>query len=218
MALLNNYINLYLNNVKDDDICNICTFYLNDISIYDSQRSNLHLYQLRDCKHIYHKTCLEKLIEYVNSEYIQCPLCKKIYGTKIGNQPDIIKMKHIIIKQKLPSYQEENSIQITYYTTKSNGIQNSNHPNPGKPFYCSSFPRIAYLPNNEQGNKVLEMLKKAFTQKLIFTIGRSVTTGEENIVTWNDIHHKTNIHGEYGYPDINYLDKVMSDLNQHGIQ
>jgi len=35
------------------------------------------------------------------------------------------------------------------------------------------------------------MLKTAFEQRLIFTIGQSRTSGEENVLTWNDIHHKT---------------------------
>ena len=31
--------------------------------------------------------------------------------------------------------------------------------------------------------------------KLTFTIGRSLTTGADNVITWNGIHHKTNIRG-----------------------
>lgn len=42
---------------------------------------------------------------------------------------------------------------------------------------------------------MLQLLKKAFYQKLIFTVGTSRTTGNENQVTWNDIHHKTSISG-----------------------
>lgn len=42
---------------------------------------------------------------------------------------------------------------------------------------------------------MLRLLRKAFDQKLIFTVGTSRTTGNENQVTWNDIHHKTSITG-----------------------
>ena len=35
------------------------------------------------------------------------------------------------------------------------------------------------------------MLKIAFERKLVFTIGNSRTTGAEGVITWNDIHHKT---------------------------
>jgi deltex-like protein len=59
-----------------------------------------------------------------------------------------------------------------------------------------SFPgthRTAYLPDNKEGNEVLLLLKKAFDRKLMFTIGRSVTTGRDNQIVWNGIHLKTNL-------------------------
>lgn len=68
-----------------------------------------------------------------------------------------------------------------------------NHPNPGKRYEGTS--RTAYLPNNAEGQKVLRLLKESFKRKLTFTIGRSRTTGCDNVVTWNDIHHKTCTHG-----------------------
>lgn len=64
------------------------------------------------------------------------------------------------------------------------------HPQPGKRF--EGIKRIAYLPDNERGRQILKMLQVAFKRKLVFTIGRSRTTGKEGVVTWNDIHHKTN--------------------------
>ena len=33
----------------------------------------------------------------------------------------------------------------------------------------------------------------AWAQRLMFTVGRSITTGQDNCVTWNDIHMKTNV-------------------------
>jgi len=41
--------------------------------------------------------------------------------------------------------------------------------------------RVAYLPDVKRGRKILEMLR--------------IATGEENVVAWNDIHHKTNMEG-----------------------
>lgn len=37
--------------------------------------------------------------------------------------------------------------------------------------------RTAYLPDNEEGRELLNLLKIAFQRKLIFTVGTSVTTG-----------------------------------------
>jgi deltex-like protein len=55
---------------------------------------------------------------------------------------------------------------------------------------------------------------------MIFTIGTSVTSGVQNVVVWNDIHHKTSMHGgpqNYGYPDPTYLQRVTEDLAAKGI-
>lgn len=85
--------------------------------------------------------------------------------------------------------------------------------------------RKAYLPDNDEGRHVLQLLERAFKLRQTFTIGQSRTTGQENVVTWNDIHHKTNYSGgtekyvfvrlssfeeysssfSFGYPDANYL-------------
>ena len=92
---------------------------------------------------------------------------------------------------------------------------------------------------------MLRLLKRAFKQRVIFTVGASTTTGNnnskyyqpkvkeskvlvhnlssrlfpgaQNVITWNDIHHKTQISGTYGCPDDHYLDNVLLELAQHGI-
>ncbi|XP_032362862.1 probable E3 ubiquitin-protein ligase DTX3 [Etheostoma spectabile] len=69
----------------------------------------------------------------------------------------------------------------------------SEHPHPGVRY--SSTSRTALLPASEEGEKVLKLLRKAFDRRLTFTIGRSVTPGLNNVITWNDIHHKTNMDG-----------------------
>ena len=51
--------------------------------------------------------------------------------------------------------------------------------------------RQGYLPDNSEGRAVLGLLKKAFEHRLIFTVGVSRSSGKDNVVTWNDIHHKT---------------------------
>lgn len=42
---------------------------------------------------------------------------------------------------------------------------------------------------------MLTLFRKAFDQRLTFTIGTSMTTGRPNVITWNDIHHKTSCTG-----------------------
>jgi deltex-like protein len=59
----------------------------------------------------------------------------------------------------------------------------------------SGTTRDAYLPDNPEGRHVLSLLEKAFELRQIFTVGQSRTTGSDNVVTWNDIHHKTSYRG-----------------------
>ena len=69
--------------------------------------------------------------------------------------------------------------------------------------------------------QVLELLRVAWKRKLTFTIGTSVTSGITDTVVWNEIHHKTdpnsNHHG-HGYPDTNYLDRVLLELAAQGVE
>jgi len=67
------------------------------------------------------------------------------------------------------------------------------HPSPGARYHGTQ--RRAYLPNNDEGKDIAQLLRRAFDAKLIFTVKRSATTGRDNCVIWNDIHHKTSITG-----------------------
>ncbi|KAK1901289.1 E3 ubiquitin-protein ligase DTX3L [Dissostichus eleginoides] len=99
------------------------------------------------------------------------------------------------------------------------GTQTAKHPHPGK--YFTACYRTAYLPDNKEGREVRRLLEKAFKQKLIFTVGTSRTSGMDDVVTWNDIHHKTSTSGgpqSFGYPDPHYLGRVREELKAKGIE
>lgn len=170
------------------------------------------------CGHTLHMLCM--LAMYNNGTKdgsLQCPSCKTIYGEKTGTQPKG-KMEIYSIAQSLPGHPDCGTIQIIYSIPP--GIQGPEHPNPGQPYTCRGFPRFCFLPDNDKGRKVLELLKVAWMRRLIFTVGTSSTTGEPDTVVWNGIHHKTemmsNLSG-HGYPDPNYLDNVLSELASQGV-
>ncbi|KAH1178845.1 probable E3 ubiquitin-protein ligase DTX2 isoform X2 [Mauremys mutica] len=174
--------------------------------------------QLTKCQHAFHLLCM--LAMYANGNKdgsLQCPSCKTIYGEKTGTQPKG-KMEVSTFTQSLPGHQDCGTIQIVY--SISRGIQGPEHPNPGMPYTARGFPRYCYLPDNEKGRKVLDLLRVAWKRRLIFTVGTSSTTGESNTVVWNEIHHKTemdtNLSG-HGYPDPNYLDNVLAELAAQGV-
>ena len=69
------------------------------------------------------------------------------------------------------------------------GIQGQDHPNPGVRFQGTK--RTAYLPDTQEGREVLQLLKRAFDARLVFTVGAS----NANQIAWNGIQHKTSIKG-----------------------
>ncbi|XP_044130439.1 E3 ubiquitin-protein ligase DTX3L [Bufo gargarizans] len=165
---------------------------------------------LKKCKHEFCADCLQQWVKPV------CPVCSVPYGVVIGNQPAGT-MTDTTSSESLPGYPGCGSITIHYNIP--GGIQQNDHPNPGKRF--DGTQRSAYLPNNAEGKEVLDLLKKAFNQKLIFTVGDSRTTSATDCVTWNDIHHKTRKTGgsaEFGYPDPEYLKRVRDELKAKGVE
>uniref|UniRef100_A0A663N9G2 E3 ubiquitin-protein ligase n=1 Tax=Athene cunicularia TaxID=194338 RepID=A0A663N9G2_ATHCN len=158
----------------DEDVCPICM----------ERFSNKEI--LEKCNHAFCKSCINQAMIYKPC----CPVCGMFYGPMKGDQPEGT-MSSITLSSCLPGYPSCGTIMITY--NMYSGIQTKSHPNPGKRYAATS--RTAYLPDNKEGREVLSLLKKAFNQKLIFTVGRSRTTGAEGVITWNDIHHKTSMTG-----------------------
>ena len=83
------------------------------------------------------------------------------------------------------------TIVITYVIPS--GVQGAGHPHPGVRF--SGTHRVAYLPDSAEGREVLSLLKVCFERGHTFAVGRSLTTGMDNVVTWGTVHHKTNTSG-----------------------
>ncbi|KAI4891152.1 hypothetical protein NFI96_026353 [Prochilodus magdalenae] len=185
-----------------DEVCCICLE-----TIVNSKRKTL-----EKCKHTFCKDCLKRAFEIKPV----CPTCGVLYGALKGTQPEGGDMRVTRDSSPLPGYKHCGTIIISYYIPS--GTQTEEHPNPGQSYLGTS--RTAYLPDTPEGNKVLKLLSQAFEQRLIFTIGSSSTTGRSNVVTWNDIHHKTSRDGgptAYGYPDPDYLKRVQEELKAKGI-
>nr|XP_020455059.1 E3 ubiquitin-protein ligase DTX3L-like isoform X2 [Monopterus albus]XP_020455060.1 E3 ubiquitin-protein ligase DTX3L-like isoform X2 [Monopterus albus]XP_020455061.1 E3 ubiquitin-protein ligase DTX3L-like isoform X2 [Monopterus albus] len=187
---------------NEDESCPICME-----PILTTEKKTL------QCKHSFCRKCLKKAFEYKPL----CPTCGQLYGILKGTQPDGGRMNVTRDTSSLPGYEEYGTIIIQYYIPS--GIQKGEHRNPGQPYEGVS--RTAYLPDSPEGRRILKLLKQAFDQKLIFTVGQSTTSGRNNVVTWNDIHHKTSKHGGptcYGYPDPDYLSRVRDELKVKGIE
>ena len=72
--------------------------------------------------------------------------------------------------------------------------------------------------DNDEGRKLLERLKYAFSRGLTFVVGTSMPTGATNVVTWATIHHKTSPNsGPHGFPDPSYFANCNSELDNAGV-
>ncbi|XP_062314624.1 probable E3 ubiquitin-protein ligase DTX3 isoform X2 [Osmerus eperlanus] len=168
---------------------------------------------LERCGHAFCRSCLDQAFKVKRA----CPVCRLVYGQLIGNQPANGSM---MVERdpglELPGHEGYGCICVIYSFPP--GLQAPEHPNPGVRYPGTD--RVAYLPDSPEGNRVLGLLRRAFEQRLIFTIGTSMTTGMHNVITWNDIHHKTSIWGGarcFGYPDPTYLVRVTEELREKGI-
>ncbi|XP_065826699.1 uncharacterized protein [Oscarella lobularis] len=165
------------------------------------------------CGHKFCKGCIDQWFK----EKPVCPTCGAVLGKLTGTQPRGGTMNVTTTSSCLPGYNHCGTIQISYYIPP--GRQTEKHPHPGKTH--GSLSRTAYLPDNKEGKEVLRLLRKAFDARLTFTVGTSRTTGADDQVTWNDIHHKTSTHGgpqSFGYPDPGYLARVKDELKAKGIE
>jgi len=159
-------------------------------------------------KHAFHNDCL---CHWLSTGNTNCPVCQKLVGIRQGLQPKGT-MSFQSIPRSLPGYTCQT---IGIFYDIPDGNQDERHDHPGNPFYGTS--RWAYLPANDQGIETFRLLKKAFDNKLIFRVGTSLTTGENNVVCWGTIHHKTQFTGTWGYPDVDYFDRVKEECKLHGV-
>ena len=170
------------------------------------------------CFHKMHKTCAKEAIDLgqAGPGCLQCPECQAVHGVRTGNQPLTGDMTWTTITTSLPGHPGQGTIVIRY--RMEGGVQGKEHPRPGRAYQAPGFPRMAYLPDSDQGRTVLSLLSKAFRRRLIFTVGASLTRGQEDCVTWAGIHHKTKTtEDEHGFPDPGYLHRVMEELKERGV-
>ncbi|PJE78672.1 hypothetical protein CI610_02381 [invertebrate metagenome] len=205
-----------IESATDDSIVN------KDCGICGQTFSEEELGQLHktECGHIFHQYCLERAIASTGTK---CPYCR-MYLTpchvEIG-QPEgtmVWKLTNTC-RCNLDSFVEqvhlcdEPFIQVEYYSKAGTwqGVSfDQDH-------------RKAYLPYDEEGINALNMLIEAYKRGFILGVGYSISRGVEDVVIWKNIPHKTCCCGlssnvEHGYPDPDYLNRLMGILHEQGIE
>jgi len=196
---------------EDDDNCPICLCPLR-ADPNDPDDEQMPVVQLTKCSHFFHEACISPC---VNNGALRCPICQAVTGLLTGTQPKG-SMSTSTSSSSLPGYPGVGTITVHY--NFPDGVQGPEHPHPGERYSGTS--RIGLFPNNAEGKKVVKLLELAWRQRIVFTVGRSMTTGADNCVIWNGIHHKTSSTGgptAHGYPDPTYLSRVQEELAAFGI-
>ena len=162
--------------------------------------------QLKVCCHMFHQKCLVRSSLHGN----QCPSC----GVYANDEPQgkcpsgtmtIRKCEHIVCAGENNS---DGSLVLTYKFPS--GIQKVYHDRPGKPY--GDAERIAYLPNNRAGKKLLSRLKYAWSRGLLFSIE---TSRNQDKIVWSSVPQKSSLRGgRFGFPDPNFFTSANAKLDE----
>lgn len=202
-------------NASEIDDCPICLGPLGERATYNIHSDSSRALELNQCKHVYHQACLEAQLNASTSPFLQCAKCKLVYGARVGTMPANGSISHRTLHESLSGHPGTQTLELSFNFTS--GPQGPEHPHPGRPYHAVGFPRKAYLPDTSDGERALHGLYLAFKQRVLFTVGLSQTSGQDDRVTWNDIHVKSERVGAHGYPDPLHLSNLMQELRGFGI-
>lgn len=138
----------------------------------------------------------------IQHTFTKCPLCGQTSGIEVGTCPDG-QMTVSIMETPCAGYEKYQTIRIQY-SVQCSGCQ---------------LNRTAFLPDNDEGNELLRLLRIAWDRRICFNIGKSATTGDENVLTWNIRHKTAQNYGvtSDGFPDATFMQRCKSELGSFGI-
>jgi deltex-like protein len=153
---------------------------------------------IKICQHRFHKHCI---MDMFDRGIDKCPNCRQKVGIEPRGKGPSGSMNIIFNpRRRCKGFEHNSDGVIEMHYKMQSGIQLAS--------------RIAYLPHNEIGRKLLARLKYAFTHGLTFRVGTSLTSGRSNQITWTSIQHKTSLRsGPFGYPDPQYFTDCNDSLD-----
>jgi hypothetical protein len=151
------------------------------------------------CNKYIHLKCLKEAITSTG----KCPYCGLALG--VLNSPSGT-MYLRTQAGSLKGYDKYDTIVITYDLISSRIMYKNEEA-----FVTGDY-RSAFLPNSPKGQNVAELLKVVFKLGRMFSFGKSLTTGNEPVITFGTVHIKSSNTGTFGYPDPTYLDRVRQEI------
>ncbi|XP_013389250.1 uncharacterized protein LOC106157977 isoform X1 [Lingula anatina] len=121
-------------------------------------------------------------------------------------------LRHVTDERQLPGYRGHSTIIL--HLDVPDGVQKKTHPYPGRPYKGTKI--MGYLPDTPEGRQVLSLLYDCFNAGKMFRVIRSKSSGMDRVVS--NIPIKTDVYGESGYPDTNYLPQLQERLCSLGLQ
>jgi hypothetical protein len=143
------------------------------------------------CQHVFCRECISTWL----AEKAACPVCKKSTVWYTGNQPPG-RMRVKIIDGSMTCFERHKTIVMTFHIPAGFSKTGMAH---------NSMYVTAYLPDNEEGQHCMKLLRAAFNQRLLFKLEGS------NVVP-NSIELKTHMRGlEH---DVTYFYRLREDLSK----
>ncbi|CAK0805813.1 unnamed protein product [Prorocentrum cordatum] len=158
------------------------------------------------CGHPFHEGCLQQWFE----ERRSCPACKRRFGHIIGRQPDVGTMAwRLDSRTRLAGHPDSFTIVMTFRFPSGR--------DPAGQQYRGRT-QHAYLPHDERGKLLLELLRLAFRRRVLFDLRVSATDAKY----WPafNIHLKTATTGgpeSFGFPDDGYFQRATEELRENGV-
>ena len=167
--------------------------------------------RIKGCLHGFHADCAD----LVKQKSSTCPVCRTLFKPPRGISPSGKMIVAFDPKFTCFGPSARGYIKLVYIMPT--GIQKSYHDNRGYLFNDQTSRRVAYVPDNVKGRKLLRRLVYAFLHGLTFRVGTSLTSGKSNVVTWASIHHKTNPTGSHGFPDPHFFANCNNEMDDLGV-
>ncbi|KAF9910477.1 putative E3 ubiquitin-protein ligase dtx2 [Lobosporangium transversale] len=182
--------------------------------------------KLKGCRHCFHEECIKQWFQSKDAQ-LKCPMCNTLCTTeakagvtknalggrpqKLGPSPDAVMGYSFDVR--LCCY-------FIYIIIPSHEIEDPEYPNrsarPRTTIHTDI--RYAIVPFSARlGPLLMIRLIALFYYGHLFRVGRSITRNVDNVVTWNGIHLRTSLTGQYGFPAPNFERNCWQEINQKGI-